>query len=109
MLTQANRPPARGFFRRMSTRVLAQGSSDKYKAVKMPRGDYARYFKHDAQGNYVGTEPEREWGEEEIMAKYGQYQQLPLRSVVGGGRATTASDVIPTGWGLEDLYPSARR
>jgi hypothetical protein len=94
-----NRPPARGFFRRVSTRVLAQGSSDKYKAVKMPRGDYSRYFKHDAQGAYVGTEPEREWDEEEIMAKYGQYQHLPLRSVVGGGRTTTANDVIPTGWG----------
>jgi hypothetical protein len=80
----------------MSTRVLTQGSPDKYKAVKMPRGEYARFFKHDAQGNYVGTEPEREWGEEEIMAKYGQYQHLSLRSVVGGGRA---SDVIPTGWG----------
>jgi hypothetical protein len=84
----------------VGTRVLAQGTPDKYKAVKMPRGEYARYFKHDAQGKYVGTEPEREWGEEEIMAKYGQYQDLPLRSVVSGGRATTtANDVIPTGWG----------
>jgi len=75
-----DRPPARGFFRRMSTRVLTQGSPDKYKAVKMPRGEYARFFKHDAQGNYVGTEPEREWGEEEIMAKYGQYQHLSLQT-----------------------------
>ena len=83
----------------MGTRVLAQGTPDKYKAVKMPRRDYTQYFKHDARGKYVGTEPEREWGEDELMAKYGQYQDLPLRSVVGDGRTKTANDVIPTGWG----------
>ena len=63
--------------------MLAQPSPDKYKAVKMPRGDYVRYFRHNAQGHYAGTEPEREWDEEEIMEKYGQYQDLPLRSILG--------------------------
>jgi len=91
------RPPARGFFRRMSTRVLAQPSPDKYKAVKMPRGEYVRYFRHDAQGHYVGTEPEREWGEEEIMEKYGQYQDLPLRSILG--RTTGHDAPLPLAWG----------
>jgi hypothetical protein len=92
-------PPARGFFSRMSTRVLTQPSPDKYKAIKMPRGEYARYFRHDAQGRYIGTEPEREWGEHEILEKYGQYQELPLRSVLG---RTTAHDTpvpLPLGWG----------
>jgi hypothetical protein len=90
-------PPARGFFRRMSTRVLTQPSPDKYKAIKMPRGDYVRYFRHDAQGHYVGTEPEREWLEEEIMEKYGQYQELPLRSVLG--RSPSDAVPLPLGWG----------
>jgi hypothetical protein len=90
-------PPARGFFRRMSTRVLTQPSPDKYKAIKMPRGDYLRYFRHDAQGHYVGTEPEREWLEEEIMEKYGQYQELPLRSVLG--RSPSDAVPLPLGWG----------
>jgi hypothetical protein len=81
----------------MSTRVLAQPSPDKYKAIKMPRGDYARYFRHDAQGRYVGTEPEREWDEEEIMEKYGQYQDLPLRSVLG--RSAADAVPLPLGWG----------
>lgn len=85
----------------MGTRIHTQGTTDKYKAVKMPRGEYARFFKHDAQGNYVGTEPEREWAEEEIMEKYGQYQALPLRSVVDGGRAAAPNDIVPTGWGAQ--------
>jgi hypothetical protein len=90
-------PPARGFLRRMSTRVLTQPSPDRYKAVKMPRGDYVRYFRHNAQGHYVGTEPEREWGEEEIMEKYGQYQDLPLRSILG--RTTGHDAPLPLAWG----------
>jgi hypothetical protein len=92
-------PPARGFFSRMRTRVLTQPSPDKYKAIKMPRGEYARYFRHDAQGRYIGTEPEREWGEHEILEKYARYQELPLRSVLG---RTTAHDTpvpLPLGWG----------
>jgi hypothetical protein len=96
-LTISRSPPARGFFRRMSTRVLTQPSPDRYKAVKMPRGDYVRYFRHDAQGHYVGTEPEREWGEEEILEKYGQYQDLPLRSILG--RTTGHDAPLPLAWG----------
>lgn len=75
----------------------------------MPRGEYARFFKHDAQGHYVGTEPEREWAEDEIMDKYGAYQALPLRSAVvgdggggGGGRGAAGAapdDIVPTAWG----------
>lgn len=81
----------------MGTRVLAQPSPDKYKAVKMPRGDYLRYFRHNAQGHYVGTEPEREWDEEEIMEKYGQYQEMPLRSVLG--RTTPYDAPLALPWG----------
>lgn len=89
-------PPPRNFFRRMSTRVLSQPDRDTYKAVKMPRGEYLRHFRHDAQGHYAGTEPEREWAEEEINEKYGQYQEMPLRAVLG--RPGAAAGVPMFGW-----------
>ena len=52
---------------------------------------------HNAQGHYVGTEPEREWDEEEIMEKYGQYQEMPLRSVLG--RTTPYDTPLALPWG----------
>jgi len=76
------RPPPRSFLRRMSTRVLAQPDADTYKAVKMPRGDYQRHFRHDKDGNYSGTEPEREWSEDEIKGRYDQYRDVPLRHIL---------------------------
>jgi hypothetical protein len=90
-------PPTRGFFRRISTRVLTQPSPDRYKTVKMPRGDHVRYFRLNAQGHYVGTEPEREWEEEEIMEKYRQYQDFPLKSI--SGRTTGHHAPLPLAWG----------
>jgi hypothetical protein len=52
--------------RRLSTRVApsfdhSAEKEERYKAVKMPRGEYKKHFVKDAEGNYVGTEPEREW------------------------------------------------
>lgn len=82
LLTLQSRPPPRSFLRRMSTRILAQPDADTYKAVKMPRGDYQRYFRHDKDGNYCGTEPEREWSEEEIKEQYDQYRDVPLRHIL---------------------------
>jgi hypothetical protein len=90
-------PPARGFFSRVSTRVLTQPTFDRWKTVKMPESDYVRYFRYDAQGHYVGTDPEREWSEEEIMEKYRQYQDLPLRSIFG--RTTEDHVPFPLAWG----------
>ncbi|EGP84991.1 uncharacterized protein MYCGRDRAFT_95126 [Zymoseptoria tritici IPO323] len=34
---------------------------ERYKAVKMPRGEYKKRFIKNADGKYVGTEPEKEW------------------------------------------------
>jgi hypothetical protein len=96
-LMMSRSPPARGFFRCMSTRIFTQPSSDKYKEVKMPRGDHVRYFRRDAQGHYTGTEPEREWSETEIMEKYGQYRDLPLESI--SGRPTEYPAPLPLAWG----------
>lgn len=81
-----SRPPRRSFLRRMSTRVNsswdhAAEKEERYKAVKMPRGEYKRYFARDREGNYAGTEPEKGWDEEELIERYGPYQELPLHSV----------------------------
>lgn len=65
----------------MSTRILPPPDEDRYTAVKMPRGDYKRYFARDKDGNYAGSEPQREWDEEDIKRDYAQYQNLPMRPV----------------------------
>ena len=49
----------------------------------MPRRDYKRYFARDRSGNYAGTEPEREWSEEQLDAMFAEYQDMPLRSIPG--------------------------
>lgn len=50
----------------------------------MPRRDYKRYFAHDRNGNYVGTEqPEREWDEGDLQREFGMYQDMALRSIPG--------------------------
>jgi hypothetical protein len=41
----------------------------------MPRGEYLKYFAR-ADGVYSGTEPERQWTEEELEEKYGKYKNL---------------------------------
>lgn len=77
------RPPPRSFLRRMSTRLHLDHSAEKeerYKALKMPRREYHRYFLRDASGNYAGSEPERPWSEAELMQEFGAYQDLPLHS-----------------------------
>ena len=49
----------------------------------MPRRDYKRYFARDRDGNYVGTEPEREWDEADLQREFGMYQEMALRSIPG--------------------------
>lgn len=44
----------------------------------MPRGEYKRHFARDSDGNYAGTEPQREWDEESINREYGAYQAVPI-------------------------------
>lgn len=45
------------------------------KAVRMPRREYKKFFAKDKGGNYIGTEPQREWTEEELEDEFGQYQK----------------------------------
>lgn len=43
--------------------------------VWMPRGEYKKHFAKDNSGRYIGTEPQREWTEEELEDEFGQYQK----------------------------------
>lgn len=45
------------------------------KVVFMPRREYKKYFAKDKEGQYIGTEPQREWTEEELEDEFGQYQK----------------------------------
>jgi hypothetical protein len=78
------RPPKRSFIRRMSTRVGGVADQCRYTALKMPRRDYKKYFARDRDGNYAGTEPEKEWSDAELKERFGAFQDMPLRSIPGG-------------------------
>lgn len=43
------------------------------KAVWMPRRDYVKWFARDKDGNYIGTESERAWTEEELDEAFRRY------------------------------------
>lgn len=41
----------------------------------MPRGEYKKHFAKDNTGKYIGTEPQRDWTEEELEDEFGQYHK----------------------------------
>ena len=67
----------------MSTRVNGAPDPDRYIAMKLPRIAYRKHFARDRDGNYAGTEPEREWSEADLERDFGVYQHMPLRSIPG--------------------------
>lgn len=42
--------------------------------MRMPRKDYFKYFSRDAYGVYTGTEPDRDWSEEDVELMFGKYK-----------------------------------
>ncbi|QIW99850.1 hypothetical protein AMS68_005368 [Peltaster fructicola] len=76
------RPPKRGFLRRMSTRILPPAEQERWTAVKMPRGEYKRHHIRDKEGNYAGSEAQRDWDEEDLKREYGAFQEMPIGSVL---------------------------
>jgi hypothetical protein len=43
----------------------------------MPRRKDLKYFARDEKKNYVGSEPERTWTDEQLDGMFGQYQPAP--------------------------------
>jgi hypothetical protein len=50
--------------------------ANKLKIVLMPQSEYAKYFAKDKAGNYIGTEPQRDWTGAELDERYGQYKSM---------------------------------
>jgi hypothetical protein len=88
------RPPKRNFIRRVSTRVSSPADQCRYTALKMPRKDYKKYFARDRDGNYAGTEPEKEWSEAELQIRFGEFQDMLLRTIPGGQEFGEGSHAI---------------
>lgn len=44
------------------------------KVVFMPRREYLKWFAKDEKGEYIGSEPRKEWTEEELEEVFGQYR-----------------------------------
>ncbi|KAK4893156.1 hypothetical protein LTR27_008496 [Elasticomyces elasticus] len=76
-----SRPAKRHFLRRLGTRILGPNDADDFKAVRMPRSEYKRHFARDGLRQYVGTEPEQQWTEEDLKLEFGQYECTPLRAM----------------------------
>jgi hypothetical protein len=45
------------------------------KVVFMPRAEYLKHFAKDYDGQYIGTEPQKDWTAEELEEKYGKYRK----------------------------------
>lgn len=64
--------------------LLGRLKGDKQKGVKsekgimkvvfMPRREYQKFFARDLKAEYIGTEPYRQWKEEELEEMYGKYK-----------------------------------
>lgn len=63
-----------------------EGGEIKMKVVYMPRGDYLKWFARGLKGEYVGSEPFRQWSEDELDREFGKYQPDTARAPVKGYR-----------------------
>ena len=77
----------------------------------MPRKDYKKYFARGRDGNYAGTEPEREWSDEDLQRMFGQFQDMALRSIPGGqeygeGASPGGGDSLDTVGAVQGGTPS---
>jgi len=46
------------------------------KVIYMPRRDYQKWFARGLGGEYIGTEPYRQWTEEELEEQFGKYRPV---------------------------------
>ena len=49
------------------------------KVIYMPRRDYLKWFARDLEGKYIGTEPYRKWGEDELETAFKQYKPVMVK------------------------------
>jgi hypothetical protein len=69
-------PKKKGLLGKLKGPKKEEAKKDKgiLKVVFMPRREYQKFFARDLKGEYIGTEPYRQWKEEELEEKYGKYK-----------------------------------
>jgi len=80
-------PKKKGLLRKLKGDKRKEVKSEKgiMKVVFMPRREYQKFFARDLKGEYIGTEPYRQWKEEVLEEMYGKYK--PEKVVKKGYRA----------------------
>jgi hypothetical protein len=85
--------PRKNLFNRLTLK-------NKFKIVLMPQSEYAKYFAKEKAGNYIGTEPQREWTEAELDERYGKYKSSLPNAPMRGGSALNDGG----GWAFRGGY-----
>jgi hypothetical protein len=68
----------KGFMGKMKGLVSGKDKEGKLRVVYMPRREYLKYFAKDDDNNYVGTEPQKSWTDEELDKMFAKYVPPPL-------------------------------
>ncbi|KAL3427593.1 hypothetical protein PVAG01_01102 [Phlyctema vagabunda] len=53
------------------------------KVIFMPRGEYLKFFARDQKGDYIGSEPHRQWTEKELEERYGKFKPVLTKARKG--------------------------
>lgn len=78
--SEAKGEEKQGFIGKMKGIMSGSGKEKegKLRVVYMPRREYLKYFAKDDDGNYIGTEPQRSWTDEELDEIFTQHVPPPL-------------------------------
>jgi len=77
----------RSIFGRLKGEKKEKDGLIKMKVVYMPRREYLKFFARGLKGEYVGSEPYRQWTEDELENAFGKY--TPEQPKKGGYRVPT--------------------
>lgn len=65
-----------------------------FKVIRLPRSEYLKNFARDNNNNYIGTEAEKVWSEEDLDAVYGKYWEWERTKWVLRHEAGTGKNVM---------------
>ena len=76
--SEAKEEEKHGFMDKVKGLISGKEKEGKLRVVYMPRSDYLKYFAKDDDGNYVGTEPQKSYTDEELDEMFARYVPPPL-------------------------------
>ena len=65
------------------SKTKEDGKTSITKVVYMPRRDYLKFFARGLKGEYIGSEPYKQWTEEELDETFKEYKPPPPKKVFG--------------------------